>query len=43
MDLYGNLMETKVQAGGSYFTEPVGWKTVPMDKHTFEYFLIKDF
>jgi hypothetical protein len=34
MGHYGNLIEAKIQAGGDYFTEPIGWKTVPMDKHT---------
>ena len=40
---YGSLMEMKIQVGVSYFTGPMGWKTVPMDKHIFEHFLIKDF
>ena len=31
---YCNLIETKIQAGGDYLTEPIDWKTVPMDKHT---------
>jgi hypothetical protein len=36
-------METKIQVGENYFTEPIGWETMLMDKHTFEHFLIKDF
>lgn len=43
MGHYGNLMETKIQVSGNYFIEPMSWETMQMDKHRFEYLLIKDF